>query len=97
MYHINVRQEFVVKNSCKLQQNIYSTKIPCVETSNMVTKVMAESSLNLTMTESGQNQLRTEATRCRNLLLAQKKLLVEKIMRCKEIIRQFHLSEESGL
>ena len=63
----------------------------------MGTKDMAESSLNLTMTGRGQNQLRTEATRCKNLLLAQKKLLVEKLMRCKEMIRQFHLTEENGL
>ena len=58
---------------------------------------MAESSLNFTMTGIGQNQLQTEAKRCKNLLLAQKKLLVEKITRCKEIIRQLHLSEDSGL
>ena len=69
----------------------------CVETSNTLTKDMAESSLNLTMTERGQNHLRTEAAKCNNLLLAQKKLLTEKITRCKEIIRQFHLSEDSGL
>ena len=58
---------------------------------------MAESSLNLTMTERGQNHQRTEAAKCNNLLLAQKKLLTEKITRCKEMIRHFHLSEDSGL
>ena len=58
---------------------------------------MAEGCLNLTMTESGQNHLRIEATKCNNLLLAQKKLLVEKITRCKEMIRLLNLSEDSGL
>ena len=57
---------------------------------------MAESSL-MTMTERGQNQLKTEATTCKNLLLAQKKLLMGKVTRFKEIIRQFHLTEENGL
>jgi len=61
-----VRQEFAVKNSCKLQQNFYSTKILCVETSNTLTKDMAESS---------QNNLRIEATKCNNLLLAPKKII----------------------
>ena len=81
-----------------MQQNIYSTKFEfsCVETSNTGTKDMAESSL-MTMTERGQNQLKTEATTCKNLLLAQKKLLMEKVTRFKEIIRQFHLTEENGL
>ena len=58
---------------------------------------MAESSLNLTMTERSQNLLRIEAAKCNNLLLTQKKLITEKITRCKEMIRQFHLSEDSGL
>ena len=69
----------------------------CVETSNTLNKDLAESSLNLMVTESGQNHLRIEATKCNNLLLAQKKLLIEKITRCKEMISQLHLSEDSGL
>ena len=49
------------------------------------------------MTERSQNLLRIEAAKCNNLLLTQKKLITEKITRCKEMIRQFHLSEDSGL
>ena len=58
---------------------------------------MTESSLNLTMTERSQNLLRIEAAKCNNLLTTQKKLITEKITRCKEMIRQFHLSEGGGL
>jgi len=58
---------------------------------------MAESSLNLTMTERSQNLLRIEAAKCNNLLFTQKKLITEKITRCKEMIRQFHLSEDCGV
>ena len=71
-------------------------KLSCVETSNTGTKNMTESSL-MTMTERGQNQLKTEAMTCENLLLAHKKLLMGKVTRFKEIIRQFHLTEENGL
>ena len=58
---------------------------------------MAESSLNLTMTERSKNLLRIEVAKCNNLFLTKKKLITEKITRCKEMIRQFHLSEDCGL
>ena len=58
MYHNTVRQEFVEKipANCKTK-HLLNTNLSCVETSNTLTKDMAESSLNLTMTESGQNHL----------------------------------------
>ena len=63
MYHNTVRQEFVEKipANCKTK-HLLNINFVCVETSNTLTKDMAESSINLTMTESGQNHLRTEAT-----------------------------------
>ena len=56
----------------------------------------AESSL-MTLTERGQNQLKQESTKCKNVLLTQKGLLKGNITRFKLSIRKFHLLEENGL
>ena len=56
----------------------------------------AESSL-MTLTERGQNQLKDEATMCKNILLTQKGLLKGNVTRFKSSIRKFHLLEENGL
>ena len=49
------------------------------------------------MAEMSQNLLKIEAARCNNLLTTQKKLITEKMSRCKELIRQFHLEKDCGL
>ena len=72
------------------------TQFSCVETSNTVTKDMAESSL-MTLTERGQNQLKDEATKCKNILVTHKELLKGNIERFKLSIRTFHSLEENGL
>ena len=56
----------------------------------------AESGL-MTLTERGQNQLKQEATKCKNVLLTQKGLLKGTITRFKSSIIKFHLLEENGL
>ena len=56
----------------------------------------AESSL-MTLTERGQNQLKQESTKCKNVLLTQKGLLKGNVTRFKSNIRTFHLLEENGL
>ena len=56
----------------------------------------AESGL-MTLTERGQNQLKQEATKCKNVLLTQKGLLKGNITRFKLSIRKFHLLEENSL
>ena len=58
---------------------------------------MAESSLNLTMTERSPNLLRIEAAKSNNILKTQKKFITEKMSRCEEMIRQFHLKKDCGL
>ena len=55
-----------------------------------------ESSL-MTLTERGQNQLKQESTKCKNVLLTQKGLLKGNVTRFKLSIRKFHLLEENGL
>ena len=57
---------------------------------------MAESSL-MTMTERGQNQLKDEATKCKNILMTYKELLKGNVTRFKLNIRTFHSLEENGL
>ena len=57
---------------------------------------MAESGL-MTLTERGQNQLKQESTKCKNVLLTQKGLLKGNITRFKLNIRTFHSLEENGL
>ena len=49
------------------------------------------------MAEMSQNLLKTEAARFNNLLRIQKILITEKMSRCKEMIKQFHLKEDCGL
>ena len=58
---------------------------------------MAESSQNLTMTERSQNLSKIDAAKCNNLLTTQKKLTSDKMLRCKEMIKRFHLKEDCGL
>ena len=58
---------------------------------------MAESSQHLTMTERSKNLLKIEAAKCNNLLTTQKKLITDKMSRCKERIQRFHLKEDYGL
>ena len=51
----------------------------------------------MTLTESGQNQLKDEATKCKNILVTHKELLKGNIERFKLSIRTFHSLEENGL
>ena len=77
-------------------QQEYLLNFSCVETSNTMTQDTAESSL-MTLTERGQNQLKDEATKCKNILVTHKELLKGNVERVKLSIRTFHSLEENGL
>ena len=49
------------------------------------------------MAEMSQHLLKIEAARCNNLLTTQKKMITEKMSRCKELIRQLYQEKDCGL
>ena len=69
MWNKNLLQKFL-----QILQQEYLLNFSWVETSNTMAQDTAESSL-MTLTERGQNQLKIEATTCKNVLLVQKELL----------------------
>ena len=89
MYHNNVRTR-IFENSCKIANKyLLNINFKRVETSYQhIDQIdMAESSLNLTMTERSQNLLKIEADKCNNSLPTQKKMITDKMLRCKEMIK----------